>query len=93
MFTEMESLWAGDGRGVVMQKIFSKDGTLLATAIQEVSSTRQLPIPRTALPIHIVLPSLISNEAPCFLGVSFFLLVWVIQLVLSYPTGSSAAAY
>ncbi|KAI0400923.1 Thioesterase/thiol ester dehydrase-isomerase [Xylaria palmicola] len=35
MFTEMESPWAGDGRGVVMQKIFSKDGTLLATAIQE----------------------------------------------------------
>lgn len=38
MFTEMESPWAGDGRGVVMQKIFSRDGTLLATAIQEVSS-------------------------------------------------------
>lgn len=37
MFTEMESPWAGDGRGVVMQKIFSRDGTLLATAIQEVS--------------------------------------------------------
>ncbi|CAJ2503776.1 Uu.00g111700.m01.CDS01 [Anthostomella pinea] len=35
MFTEMESPWAGDGRGVVMQKIFSKDGTLLATAFQE----------------------------------------------------------
>ncbi|KAI8624886.1 Thioesterase/thiol ester dehydrase-isomerase [Xylariaceae sp. FL1651] len=35
MFTEMVSPWAGDGRGVVMQKIFSKDGTLLATAIQE----------------------------------------------------------
>ncbi|KAI0475944.1 Thioesterase/thiol ester dehydrase-isomerase [Xylariaceae sp. FL0804] len=35
MFTEMESPWAGDGRGVVMQKIFSQDGTLLATAVQE----------------------------------------------------------
>ncbi|KAI0008287.1 Thioesterase/thiol ester dehydrase-isomerase [Xylariaceae sp. FL0662B] len=35
MFTEMESPWAGDGRGVVMQKIFSRDGTLLATAFQE----------------------------------------------------------
>ncbi|KAI0203226.1 Thioesterase/thiol ester dehydrase-isomerase [Astrocystis sublimbata] len=35
MFTEMESTWAGDGRGLVMQKIFSRDGTLLATAIQE----------------------------------------------------------
>ncbi|KAI5860629.1 Thioesterase/thiol ester dehydrase-isomerase [Durotheca rogersii] len=35
MFTEMESPWAGDGRGVVTQKIYSKDGTLLATAFQE----------------------------------------------------------
>ncbi|KAI1323265.1 Thioesterase/thiol ester dehydrase-isomerase [Xylariaceae sp. FL0255] len=35
MFTLMESHWAGDGRGVVMQKIYSKDGTLLATAVQE----------------------------------------------------------
>jgi acyl-CoA thioesterase len=36
MLSEMESPWAGDGRGVVMQKIFSKDGTLLATCVQEV---------------------------------------------------------
>ena len=36
MFTEMESPWAGDGRGVVTQRIFSKDGTLLATCFQEV---------------------------------------------------------
>ncbi|KAI1392036.1 Thioesterase/thiol ester dehydrase-isomerase [Hypoxylon trugodes] len=35
MFTEMDSPWAGDGRGVVMQRIYSKDGTLLATAFQE----------------------------------------------------------
>ncbi|KAI0837914.1 Thioesterase/thiol ester dehydrase-isomerase [Hypoxylon sp. FL0890] len=35
MFTEMESPWAGDGRGVVMQRVYSKDGTLLATAFQE----------------------------------------------------------
>jgi acyl-CoA thioesterase len=34
----MQSPWAGDGRGVVMQKIFSKDGTLLATCVQEVCS-------------------------------------------------------
>ncbi|KAK5636219.1 hypothetical protein RRF57_011931 [Xylaria bambusicola] len=38
MFTEMESPWAGDGRGLVIQKIFSRDGTLLATAIQEFPS-------------------------------------------------------
>lgn len=35
--SEMESPWAGDGRGVVTQRIFSKDGTLLATCFQEVS--------------------------------------------------------
>ncbi|KAI0125238.1 thioesterase-like superfamily-domain-containing protein [Xylariales sp. AK1849] len=35
MFAEMESPWSGDGRGVVTQKIFSKDGTLLATCFQE----------------------------------------------------------
>lgn len=35
MLNEMESPWAGDGRGVVTQKIFSKDGTLLATCVQE----------------------------------------------------------
>jgi acyl-CoA thioesterase len=36
MLTEMESPWAGDGRAVVTQKIYSKDGTLLATCVQEV---------------------------------------------------------
>ncbi|KAH7316631.1 acyl-CoA thioesterase II [Stachybotrys elegans] len=35
MFTEMESPWAGDGRGVVTQRIFARDGTLLATCMQE----------------------------------------------------------
>lgn len=38
MLSEMESPWAGDGRGVVTQRIFAKDGTLLATCFQEVSS-------------------------------------------------------
>jgi acyl-CoA thioesterase II len=38
MFTEMESPWAGDGRGVVYQRIFARDGTLIATCIQEVST-------------------------------------------------------
>lgn len=37
MLSEMESPWSGDGRGVVTQRIFSKDGTLLATCFQEVS--------------------------------------------------------
>ncbi|KOS20874.1 Acyl-coenzyme A thioesterase 8 [Escovopsis weberi] len=35
MFTEMESPWSGDGRGVVMMRIFAKDGTLLASCVQE----------------------------------------------------------
>jgi acyl-CoA thioesterase len=36
MFTEMESPWAGDGRGLVCQKMWSKDGVLVATCVQEV---------------------------------------------------------
>ncbi|SPQ19098.1 ae3be18e-8153-42fc-ab5c-bcd657f27521 [Thermothielavioides terrestris] len=45
MLSEMESPWAGDGRGVVMQKIFSKDGTLLATCVQEGLVRLQEPKP------------------------------------------------
>ena len=35
MFSEMESPWAGEERGVVTQRIFAKDGTLLASCMQE----------------------------------------------------------
>ncbi|KAF2010819.1 Thioesterase/thiol ester dehydrase-isomerase [Aaosphaeria arxii CBS 175.79] len=35
MFTEMETPWTGDGRGLVFQKIFSRDGTLIASCVQE----------------------------------------------------------
>lgn len=35
MVAEAETPWAGDGRGLVMQKIFSKDGTLIASCVQE----------------------------------------------------------
>ncbi|KAL3482021.1 thioesterase-like superfamily-domain-containing protein [Aspergillus californicus] len=35
MLTEMESPWAGEGRGLVLQKIWAKDGTLIATCTQE----------------------------------------------------------
>ncbi|KAF2204010.1 Thioesterase/thiol ester dehydrase-isomerase [Delitschia confertaspora ATCC 74209] len=35
MFTEMETPWAGDGRGLVFQKIFTRDGKLIATCVQE----------------------------------------------------------
>ncbi|RAL65897.1 hypothetical protein DID88_005559 [Monilinia fructigena] len=35
MFTEMSSPWSGDGRGVVTQHMFAKDGTLIATCFQE----------------------------------------------------------
>lgn len=37
MFSEMETPWAGDGRGLVTRRIFAADGTLLATCVQEVS--------------------------------------------------------
>lgn len=35
MMSEMESPWSGGGRGVVTQRIFGADGTLLATCFQE----------------------------------------------------------
>lgn len=35
MLCEMDSPWVGDGRGVVSQRIFAADGTLLATCYQE----------------------------------------------------------
>ncbi|KIW04887.1 acyl-CoA thioesterase II [Verruconis gallopava] len=35
LFTEMESPWAGDGRGLVMQRIWTRDGTLVASCVQE----------------------------------------------------------
>jgi len=43
MLEEMETPWAGDNRGLVMQKIWSSDGTLIATCIQEVSSSPNSP--------------------------------------------------
>jgi acyl-CoA thioesterase II len=35
MLTEMESPWAGDGRGLVLQRVWTKDGILIATCVQE----------------------------------------------------------
>ncbi|KAJ6171793.1 Acyl-CoA thioesterase [Penicillium chermesinum] len=35
LLTEMESTWAGEGRGLVIQKIWAQDGTLIATCTQE----------------------------------------------------------
>jgi acyl-CoA thioesterase len=37
IFTEMETPWAGDGRGLVYQRMYTKDGTLIASCVQEVS--------------------------------------------------------
>jgi len=36
-FSEMESPWAGEGRGLVLQRIWDKEGKLLASCVQEVS--------------------------------------------------------
>lgn len=38
MCTEMETPWSGEGRGLVMQRIWSKKGRLVATCVQEVST-------------------------------------------------------
>jgi len=35
IFTEMESPWAGDGRGLVMQKMWTRSGVLIASCVQE----------------------------------------------------------
>ena len=37
MCTEMETPWSGEGRGLVMQRIWNKEGRLMATCVQEVS--------------------------------------------------------
>jgi acyl-CoA thioesterase 8 len=36
IFTEMETPWAGDGRGLVYQRMYTRDGTLIASCVQEV---------------------------------------------------------
>jgi acyl-CoA thioesterase len=43
MLIEMESPWAGEGRGLAIQKIWSQDGTLIATCTQEVSASLYFP--------------------------------------------------
>ncbi|KAF1844148.1 Thioesterase/thiol ester dehydrase-isomerase [Cucurbitaria berberidis CBS 394.84] len=35
IFTEMETPWSGDGRGLVFQRMYTQDGTLIATCVQE----------------------------------------------------------
>ena len=37
IFTEMESPWAGDGRGLVYQRMWTRSGKLIASCVQEVS--------------------------------------------------------
>jgi len=37
IFAEMETPWAGDGRGLVFQRMYTQDGTLIASCVQEVS--------------------------------------------------------
>ena len=37
MCTEMETPWSGEGRGLVMQRIWNKEGRLMASCVQEVS--------------------------------------------------------
>ena len=37
IYTECESPWSGDGRGLVMQRMYTKEGKLIASCVQEVS--------------------------------------------------------
>ncbi|KAL9130206.1 MAG: hypothetical protein Q9217_001551 [Psora testacea] len=36
LFSEMESPWSGEGRGLVMQRIWNREGRLVASCVQEV---------------------------------------------------------
>lgn len=53
IFTEMETPWAGDGRGLVFQRMYTADGTLIASCVQEVCPC-MVPLTRSML-THIVL--------------------------------------
>lgn len=44
IFTETMSPWAGEGRGLVTQKMWTRDGTLIATCIQEVGRPWTAPV-------------------------------------------------
>ena len=41
IFTEMETTWAGDGRGLVFQRMYTRNGTLIASCVQEVRTSQQ----------------------------------------------------
>lgn len=43
LVAEMETPWAGDGRGLVLQKMWTTDGVLVASCVQEVSRSLSLP--------------------------------------------------
>lgn len=43
LLSEIQSSWAGNGRGIVQQKMWTKDGKLVATCIQEVSISKNYP--------------------------------------------------
>ncbi|RJE24412.1 Histidine acid phosphatase [Aspergillus sclerotialis] len=50
ILTEIESPWAGEGRGLAIQKIWSQDGTLIATCTQEgVVRLKQDEAPRSKI--------------------------------------------
>jgi acyl-CoA thioesterase 8 len=46
LFSEMETPWSGDGRGLVFQRIYSKDGMLIASCVQEVTPHEAIHIQR-----------------------------------------------
>lgn len=49
MCTEMETPWSGEGRGLVMQRIWNKEGRLVATCVQEVSLAPNIFISRIVI--------------------------------------------
>jgi hypothetical protein len=61
MLSEMESPWAGEGRGLVMQKLWSRDGVLIATCVQEVSTNH---ITRSPMCVLFANANLLSGCRP-----------------------------
>ena len=49
MFTECDSPWSGDGRGLVHQRMYTREGKLIATCVQEgLVRLKQDPVPGKA---------------------------------------------
>ena len=62
LLSENESPWSGDGRGLVLQRIWNKEGLLVASCVQEVSCATPPDVSSAIKPSNLpclALPTLI----------------------------------